>query len=519
MEHSTLSTAEIRIRFDLLSDRIVQFITTAEPTHQSTENESLLIETVLALTVSGMVRAHNLITWSLCPSRPLSLKLYTILILYRQTITGTVPLQLCCDLKILKIMISAILATDCLIIGPDDQVILHKLAQSLYIQTPATVVAHLSQTLEKIESLRQASLRDRLPAIERTVFKFEPIVQSCIDSAMNITRSVVELQYDERRLLMNEMRADDESRLASDWQQLIARMTHEGAPWHSIRQYPQSWQLDETEGPSRVRMRLRRCHLDIDDRFVMPDVLADGIGVTTKVPLAYLQNSLVQRPHFPLNVQVLYTFACYYLPADIRLQGEMIVTESHLIFVANNVDEQPIHLKNTDIAEIWLRRHQHRDTGLEFFMASQRTVLFIFCKESERSILIDFYADKVVDRFVSISLYSHCIEVNVIIFFSPDESRLDVLTQHWIEGHLTNWEYIMALNQISGRTYQDLMQYPIFPWILADYESHTLNLADPKAFRRLDRPIAVQHKESEAHYLNNYNVSILFFLDQTHLYL
>lgn len=93
------------------------------------------------------------------------------------------------------------------------------------------------------------------------------------------------------------------------------------------------------------------------------------------------------------------------------------------------------------------------------------------------------------------------------IRFSPDESRLAVLTQHWTEGHLTNWEYIMALNQISGRTYQDLMQYPIFPWILADYESQTLNLSDPKVYRRLDRPIAVQHKESEAHYLNNYNVS------------
>lgn len=66
----------------------------------------------------------------------------------------------------------------------------------------------------------------------------------------------------------------------------------------------------------------------------------------------------------------------------------------------------------------------------------------------------------------------------------------------------------MALNQISGRTYQDLMQYPIFPWILADYESHTLNLANPNVYRRLDRPIAVQHKESEAHYLNNYNVRL-----------
>jgi hypothetical protein len=29
----------------------------------------------------------------------------------------------------------------------------------------------------------------------------------------------------------------------------------------------------------------------------------------------------------------------------------------------------------------------------------------------------------------------------------------------------------MCLNTLAGRSYNDLMQYPIFPWILADYES------------------------------------------------
>ena len=29
----------------------------------------------------------------------------------------------------------------------------------------------------------------------------------------------------------------------------------------------------------------------------------------------------------------------------------------------------------------------------------------------------------------------------------------------------------MHLNTLAGRSYNDLMQYPIFPWVLADYES------------------------------------------------
>ena len=34
-----------------------------------------------------------------------------------------------------------------------------------------------------------------------------------------------------------------------------------------------------------------------------------------------------------------------------------------------------------------------------------------------------------------------------------------------------------------GRSHNDLNQYPVFPWILADYTSKTLDLKDPKVYR------------------------------------
>jgi hypothetical protein len=32
----------------------------------------------------------------------------------------------------------------------------------------------------------------------------------------------------------------------------------------------------------------------------------------------------------------------------------------------------------------------------------------------------------------------------------------------------------MALNLMAGRTFNDITQYPVFPWILSDYESEEL---------------------------------------------
>jgi hypothetical protein len=35
------------------------------------------------------------------------------------------------------------------------------------------------------------------------------------------------------------------------------------------------------------------------------------------------------------------------------------------------------------------------------------------------------------------------------------------------------------LNTLAGRSYHDLSQYPVFPWVLADLESPELDLNDP----------------------------------------
>lgn len=61
--------------------------------------------------------------------------------------------------------------------------------------------------------------------------------------------------------------------------------------------------------------------------------------------------------------------------------------------------------------------------------------------------------------------------------------NLSDAVQLWREGLLTNWEYLTQLNKMAGRSYNDLMQYPVFPFVLADYTSQMLDLTDPQAYR------------------------------------
>lgn len=44
----------------------------------------------------------------------------------------------------------------------------------------------------------------------------------------------------------------------------------------------------------------------------------------------------------------------------------------------------------------------------------------------------------------------------------------------WQRGLLSNYQYLLHLNNLADRSSNDLSQYPIFPWIIADYSSTQL---------------------------------------------
>ena len=53
----------------------------------------------------------------------------------------------------------------------------------------------------------------------------------------------------------------------------------------------------------------------------------------------------------------------------------------------------------------------------------------------------------------------------------------------WRVGYMTNFQYLTELNKMAGRSFNDLMQYPVFPFVLADFGHEVLDLTDDKSFR------------------------------------
>ena len=84
----------------------------------------------------------------------------------------------------------------------------------------------------------------------------------------------------------------------------------------------------------------------------------------------------------------------------------------------------------------------------------------------------------------------------------------DILEQamdKWSNGIIDTYSYLMILNTLSGRTYNDLAQYPVLPWILGNYSSDNVDLKEANTFRDFNFPIYAQDEETRELLKDKYN--------------
>ncbi|TPP51239.1 Beige/BEACH domain family protein [Leishmania donovani] len=71
----------------------------------------------------------------------------------------------------------------------------------------------------------------------------------------------------------------------------------------------------------------------------------------------------------------------------------------------------------------------------------------------------------------------------------PYRVSIQTVSEAWRNHSISSYEYLLHLNKWASRCANDVFQYPVFPWVLADYTSSALDLSQPSTFRDLSKPI------------------------------
>ena len=136
-----------------------------------------------------------------------------------------------------------------------------------------------------------------------------------------------------------------------------------------------------------------------------------------------------------------------------------------------------ITIKYEEIGRIAFRPVMHRPTGLEIFLKIGRSYLLNLPRYNSLSVL---------NALPDIASFS-----KGMIQTARPTAYLNnkKLVEKWMRGEISNFEYLLALNDISGRSYHDGSMYPVMPWVIQNFECETLDLNDPSVFRDLSKPM------------------------------
>jgi len=161
--------------------------------------------------------------------------------------------------------------------------------------------------------------------------------------------------------------------------------------------------------------------------------------------------------------------------------GRVLLTNERLYFQPyNNVEVDPVtKVKLLSITGLYCRRYLLRPQGLEIEYSTE--------KGGKKHIYLSLGKQGDRDK-----LYNAIIAQGVV---SRTDEGVECMTLQWQHGILSNYDYLLHLNSLADRSFNDLTQYPVFPWVIADYTSSSLDLESSDTFRDLSKPIGALNKD------------------------
>ncbi|KAH6630350.1 hypothetical protein B0J18DRAFT_488148 [Chaetomium sp. MPI-SDFR-AT-0129] len=185
----------------------------------------------------------------------------------------------------------------------------------------------------------------------------------------------------------------------------------------------------------------------------------------------------------------------------------------------SRIDQESRSWKWQDVLSISKRRFLFRDVAIEIFFTDGRSYLLAAINPAMR--------DEIYSRLTTMTPHTS----NPSLLTSPEDiwrleslrfteeapqtlgakfgsifnsSAWNPMMRRWQRGEISNFHYLMLVNTMAGRTFNDLTQYPVFPWVLADYTSEELDLNNPATFRDLSKPMGAQSPSRAADFAERY---------------
>ena len=145
-----------------------------------------------------------------------------------------------------------------------------------------------------------------------------------------------------------------------------------------------------------------------------------------------------------------------------------------------------LYIFKKEIIEIINRRFLYLFQACEFYLRNGKSYYFNFYSEEKKIEFFSLFGNKDYNPY----------DIKIISDLKTDFKKRDY-TNQWLKNKITTLEYLLFINKYSCRSYNDVNQYPVFPW---------LRIIDNK-IRDLKNTIVAQTEEQRMMLMEKYSLS------------
>ena len=159
-----------------------------------------------------------------------------------------------------------------------------------------------------------------------------------------------------------------------------------------------------------------------------------------------------------------------------------------------NDKDKIISINYENIKFILLRQYFYNETALEIFTDYNKSYFFNFKTNKD---LVNFQTDIIFHiTYTKIKTYDY--KGKKVLGYkqiTPNSKKKNYYiinkVEEWQNNNISTMEYLMWLNIFSGRSYNDLSQYPVFPWLITNYTDESKEISIKNDLRNLNIPIGM----------------------------
>ncbi|XP_062513649.1 neurobeachin-like isoform X2 [Corticium candelabrum] len=273
--------------------------------------------------------------------------------------------------------------------------------------------------------------------------------------------------------------------------------------------YPTTFDEADTRSIEAAREALR-LKLALADK--EPDVLSNTDSDEAEIGPEEID--LEQKITF--SGKVVLSCQCSVIAPCVQAPGSLTITTSAIYFTADEDSEEYQHIDPkvllytnclhsewslTEIKGILMRRYLFQSNAVEIFFARQGSILFLFDDSKMVKKIV-----RSLPRVGAGHPYGLPLTRATSLASPMQLFRKSNMTHRWQHGEVSNFAYLMFLNTIAGRTYNDLNQYPVFPWILNNFTSQQLDLSEESNYRDLSKPIGALNERRLKYFEERYEM-------------